>query len=458
MATPSTCSFLPPQLLRELAARRPEASARLEATLVVDEVIRRRRRDTPAGAAAAAVASFTAARSRAWTVHDAGRGTDLPGRVVRSAGDPPSGDVAVDEAAEGVEASLALFAEAFGRDSYDGRGGPVSATVHYGQDYVNAFWDGTQLVFGDGDGEVFDRFTVAIDVVAHEFSHAVVQHTADLVYEGQSGALNESVCDVFASCLVQRRRGETAAEADWLIGRGLFLPGVEARALRDMARPGTAYDDPAVGRDPQVGHLDDYVVTAEDNGGVHLNSGIPNRAFHLAATAIGGRSWETAGPIWYAALTSVGPRADFAGFAAATVAAAGDRVDAVRGAWEQVGVTPAARTGGARGGGRDAVAPAPRRVRVVRSGGFAGMVETGEVDLGSDDPRCAEVGTLLDRVDLPAAASGLGAGPGRSAVPDGFVYAFETPQVGRVELPEHALTADLRRLAGLVLPEHRRDA
>ena len=215
----------------------------------------------------------------------------------------------MDEAAHGVQASLDLAA-AFGRSSYDGDGATVIATVHYGQRYDNAFWNGTQLVFGDGDGRVFERFTKPVDVLGHEFAHAVTEHTAGLVYQDQPGALNESFSDVFAACLKQRLLGQQAGEGDWLIGAGLFVPGIEARALRDMAAPGTAYDDPVLGRDPQVGHLDDFVVTEDDNGGVHLNSGIPNRAFHLAATAVGGTSWEGAGRIWWAALTggAAGPR------------------------------------------------------------------------------------------------------------------------------------------------------
>ncbi len=134
---------------------------------------------------------------------------------------------------------------------------------------------------------------------------------------------------------------ESAAEASWLIGESLFLPGVQARGLRDMAAPGTAYDDPRLGRDPQPDHLDGYVDTTDDNGGVHLNSGIPNRAFQLAAVAVGGHAWDGAGRIWYAALTGgrVGPHTDFAGFAGATVAAAGEHADAVREAWRTVGVT-----------------------------------------------------------------------------------------------------------------------
>ncbi|MDO9455934.1 M4 family metallopeptidase, partial [Nocardioides sp.] len=309
--------FLPPHLLRRLAQTDPAAAA----TLATDERIRAAR----ATFVPAAVVPARAVAEPAWTVHDADNTQDLPGRPVRSAGDPATGDEAVDEAADGVAASLALLSEAFGRDSYDDAGARVLATVHFGVDYVNAFWDGGQLVFGDGDGVLFDRFTKPVDVIGHELAHAVTERTAALAYQGQSGALNESVSDVFAACLVQRLRDQTAADADWLIGAGLFLPGVEARALRDMRAPGTAYDDPRLGQDPQVGHLDDYVETTDDNGGVHLNSGIPNHAFQLAATAIGGRSWEGAGPVWFAALTGGGvrPDTDFAGFAAATVAAAG---------------------------------------------------------------------------------------------------------------------------------------
>ncbi|HEY0953030.1 M4 family metallopeptidase, partial [Nocardioides sp.] len=318
-----TCRFVPPYLLRRVA---PDS-------LVVDERLR-------AGRTVPVAERTLLAGGPPWTVHTADNRTTLPGRVVRTAAQPESGDAAVDEAATGITGALALFAEVYGRSSYDGDGAPVSLTVHYGRDYDNAFWDGRQLVFGDGDGRVFDRFTKPVDVLGHELTHAVTEHTAGLRYQGQSGALNESVSDVFAACLKQRLLGQTAADADWLIGAGIFLPGVQARALRDMAAPGTAYDDPQLGRDPQVGHLRDYVDTADDNGGVHLNSGIPNRAFQLAATAIGGSTWEGAGRIWYAALTSgIGPDTDFAGFAAATVAAAGGRAEAVRAAWAEVGVT-----------------------------------------------------------------------------------------------------------------------
>ena len=383
-----------------------------------------------------------AATGSAWLVHDAHNGSALPGELVRSPGDEPTSDLAVDEAAEGVAASLALFREVYGRDSYDDAGATVVATVHYQRNYDNAFWNGQQLVFGDGDGKTFERFTKPVDVLGHELTHAVTEHTAGLVYEGQSGALNESVSDAFASCLKQRLLGQDAVAGDWLIGAGLFLPGVRGRALRDMAHPGTAYDDPVLGKDPQPDHMDGYIDTTDDHGGVHLNSGIPNRAFQLAATAIGGSSAEGAGRIWYAVLTGgLSSSADFAGFAAATIAAAGEHTQQVEEAWDTVGVTPGASTAGP--GQPPPTTADERRVRVRRSGGFAGLVADGEVDLDADPQRGPELAELVQRIDLREVAGG-------DPKPDMYVYAFDLCG-DCATVPEQHLTSDLRRVADLVL-------
>lgn len=472
---------MPPYLLRGIATSSAQRAAALsQDTLRVDEGFRdaRRTEDLRTGFAVHSTELGRpprAVQAPAWTVHDAENGTRLPGRPARVPGDEPTGDLAVDEAAAGIEATLRLFAEAFGRDSYDGQGAEVSITVHYREHYDNAFWDGHQLVFGDGDGEIFDRFTKPIDVLAHEFGHAVIDGSSRLVYADQSGALNESVADVFAACLLQWLAGQEAGDATWLIGEGLFLPGVRARALRDMATPGTAYDDPVLGRDPQVGHLDDFVVTTDDNGGVHLNSGIPNRAFQLAATRLGGRTWERAGQVWYAALVGdlVGPRSDFAGFAAATVAAAADVLDAsaaevVAEAWADVGVevegTAPPGPGPSRGGQRPAgqssepgepaepgqprpvePVPADGRVCVRRSGGFAGTTTVFELDLADLTPelRSGELAELVDAARRERVAPA-------TPVPDAFVYTFELPGQEPVRVPEGALTTPLRRLADLV--------
>ncbi|MGI3786823.1 MAG: M4 family metallopeptidase, partial [Janthinobacterium lividum] len=347
-ASPHRCGFVPPYLLQRVAetARERRLVADGHDTLLVDERLRERR-----AAASAATPPLAPDTGGNRVVYDAHGTEDLPGTKARAADDPPTGDAAVDEAHDHSGVAWDLFAEVFDRRSVDDQGTPLTVTVHYSTDYDNAFWDGTQLVFGDGDGQVFDRFTKPLDVTAHEFTHGVTQFTAGLTYQGQSGALNESVSDVFAAMAKQRSLGQSAEEADWLIGVGLFLPDVKAKALRSMLEPGTAYDDPRVGRDPQVGSMDAYVDTTEDSGGVHINSGIPNRAFALAARSIGGNSWERAGQVWYATLTGGGVTSstDFAGFAQATVDAAtrlfaddnasGTTVAAqVTQAWQQVGL------------------------------------------------------------------------------------------------------------------------
>ncbi len=241
----------------------------------------------------------------------------------------------------------ALYWEAFQRHSLDDRGMALLATVHYGEDYENAFWDGRQMVFGDGDGELFNRFTIALDIIAHELTHGVIQHEAALVYADQAGALNESLADVFGSLVKQHRLGQDVESADWLIGAGLFTDRVEGQALRSMAAPGTAYDDPLLGRDPQPGHMRDFVETQDDNGGVHINSGIPNRAFHHVAMALGGHAWEEAGQVWYDTLVDerLARNSDFAAFAKLTLDNAGRRFGtdgevrrAVHEAWRAVGV------------------------------------------------------------------------------------------------------------------------
>ncbi|MEU0090291.1 M4 family metallopeptidase [Kribbella sp. NPDC006257] len=333
--------IIPPYLLEHLERTAPDPTlrARYRQSLQHDATFRTR----PATDAAAAEIAGGLHRS----VHDAQHETSLPGTLVRAEGAEAVEDAAVNEAYDGTGATWTMYKECFDRDSIDGAGLPLISTVHYDRDYANAFWDGSQMVFGDGDGEIFGGFTGSVDVTGHELTHGVTQYTANLAYEGQSGALNESISDVFGSLAKQHHLGQTAADADWLIGAGIFRPGVQGVALRSMAAPGTAYDDPRLGKDPQPAHMSDYVETTEDNGGVHINSGIPNRAFYLVATALGGNAWSEAGRIWYATLTSgdLPETVDFTTFATATQAAAttlygpnSPQQTAVTTAWQQVGV------------------------------------------------------------------------------------------------------------------------
>src|SRR5262249_13419300 len=207
----------------------------------------------------------------------------------------------------------------------------------------NAFWNGMQMVYGDGDGVLFQRFTKSLDVVGHELTHGVTQYEAGLSYSGQSGALNESFSDVFGSLVKQWKMKQTAAQADWLIGAGLLARGVKGKALRSMAAPGTAYDDPNLGKDPQPANMKDYYKGSDDNGGVHINSGIPNHAFYLVATTLGGNAWNRAGKIWYDTLINqLRPNSSFTDAANATIASAsklfgarGDEISAVKSAWRE---------------------------------------------------------------------------------------------------------------------------
>jgi Zn-dependent metalloprotease len=335
------CSIVPPYLLEALA-RSGNAAQRERAvnTLALDAALRATRARRHA-APTARLGEGVPQPKR--TISDAGDTEQLPGRVVREEGQPPVGDVAVDEAYDGLGATFTFYRDVFGRDSIDGHGLPLDATVHVGDKWDNAEWDGERMLFGDGDGELFGRFTASVDVIGHELTHGVTQYDAKLAYHDQPGALNESISDVFGVLVKQFGLHQTADAADWLIGEDLLLPGVKGVALRSMKAPGTAYDDPRLGRDPQPAHLRDYVSGPQDNGGVHVNSGIPSHAFYLAATALGGFAWERAGHAWYDALRDpqVTPETDFAGFAAVTVRAApdGPAGSAIRDAWGAVGVT-----------------------------------------------------------------------------------------------------------------------
>lgn len=348
------CSIVPPHLLDRLARQEdPELADPARRTLAHDAALRTRRLQGARARGGLAPTGRVAGDGEEprRTVHDAGGSEVLPGERVRAEGRPPVDDASVNRAYAGLGATFELYLGEYARYSVDGGGLPLDATVHYGQRYANAFWDGERMVFGDGDGEVFRDFTLPVEVIGHELTHGVTQYTAGLQYSGQPGALNESVSDVFGSLIKQYGLGQTASDADWLIGQGLFTERVNGEALRSLKAPGTAYDDRTLGRDPQPATMADYVDTTEDNGGVHINSGIPNHAFYRLALELGGHAWERAGRIWYDTLTheQLAPDADFARFARLTVASAearygiGEEREAVLKAWSEVGVTPADR-------------------------------------------------------------------------------------------------------------------
>ena len=286
------------------------------------------------------------------TVYDAQTGSNLPGVQVRSEGGPVSADPAVNEAYDGAGFTYDLYWNIYQRNSIDGIGMPLNSTVHYQKGYDNAFWNGQEMVYGDGDEDLppaerlFNRFTISVDVIGHELTHGVTGFTARLMYVDQPGALNESISDVFGSLTKQYHLGQTADQADWIIGAGLFTPNVHGVGIRSMKAPGTAYDDPILGKDPQPAAMKDFLNTTEDNGGVHINSGIPNHAFYVTAVEIGGNAWEKAGLIWYRTLREkLQPRATFQDAANLTFEMAGIQYgagsleqQAVRKGWAEVGL------------------------------------------------------------------------------------------------------------------------
>jgi Zn-dependent metalloprotease len=253
--------IVPPHMLREIAERgSPRQREWALRTLTATEQFRAQRQIV---AEVAALAAPTRAAEKQRIIYDAENGSVLPGHQVRGEGDPPTGDSAVDEAYDGSGATYDLYKDVCERNSIDGRGMRLESTVHYQQGYDNAFWTGYQMVYGDGDEDLpeaerlFNRFTIAIDIIAHELTHGVTQYEARLRYWDQPGALNESFSDVFGSLVKQRILGQTAEEADWLIGEGLFTANVNGQGIRSMKAPGTAYDDPVLGKDPQPAHMRD---------------------------------------------------------------------------------------------------------------------------------------------------------------------------------------------------------
>jgi Zn-dependent metalloprotease len=340
--------IVPPHILHEIARNGTTQERDLAlGTLATDGTLRTRR-VTHQLLAATSYRNLlsTAPVAKVRSIYDAGQTPTLPGQPVRAEGQPATGDPAADEAYDGLGATFDFYWQVYQRNSIDNQGMHLDATVHYSEDgsgYDNAFWNGQQMVFGDGDGIIFNRFTIALDVIGHELTHGVTGSEVNLIYTGESGALNESISDVFGSLVKQYALQQDANAADWLIGAGLLK--IEGAALRSMKAPGTAYDDPKLGKDPQPATMSQFVHTSRDNGGVHINSGIPNHAFFLLATQLGGNAWGDAGRLWYETIrdSQLNATASFQEFAQRTAINAGNlfgisspQKQAVVNAWDQV--------------------------------------------------------------------------------------------------------------------------
>lgn len=263
----------------------------------------------------------------------------LPGKLVPAASG--SSDPVIAAGASGADAWQRFMREVLRRPTLDGHGMPSRCCTHYSRSYCNAFWSGEEAVFGDGDGLMLRPFVAAVDFIGHEFMHAVTQFTAGLAYEGEAGALNESMSDVFGVALRQWVAGADAPP-DWRFAPAVVGPTAQELGwdcLRHVAQP-----DAASSMTKQPARYGDYVPGGEP----HTNSGIPNRAFYMATQNLGTQSWQLPLRCWYEALVAAAnrPGLRFAEFAALTVRMAAKAsptaAASVEAAWRAVDVPVAA--------------------------------------------------------------------------------------------------------------------
>lgn len=343
--------IIPPYISDELVkSADPQVRARAVAQIRTSARMRAFREAAQAMPTLMAVLSPNKKKFR--QVNDAEQTDQLPGIVVRSEGEAKVGDAAADEAYDGAGDTYDFYDEIFQRNSLDDNGMTLISSVHVAEvdeagqlgPMNNAFWNGEQMAYGDGDGSIFQRFTQSLDVIGHELTHGVQSFTSNLKYLAQSGALNEHFADVFGILVRQWKNGETVANANWVVGAEVLVPADTRRGIRDMENPGTAFtNDPDIGTDPQPSHMSKIYTGPRDRQGVHINSGIPNRAFVLTAKAIGGKAWEVTGRIWYDTLLQLNTNSQFIDCANMTVQVAASHgaaaQTAVKEAWAKVGIT-----------------------------------------------------------------------------------------------------------------------
>lgn len=270
-------------------------------------------------------------------VFDCRNRKSLPGRPVAT----PTGafKTVADTTAKVVE----FYKTVLGRNSVDNKGFDLVSSLHYDRNYDNAFWNGQQMVYGDGDGQLFVEMYLSPDVIGHELTHGVTQNESGLRYQNESGALNESISDVFGVVFNQWLNQWSVTEPrGWLVGAGIMAAAAQAKGftcLRDMAQPSAPH---CLSKQPE------QYSQVDPTADVHVNSGVPNKAFALFARSVGGQAWTSAIKVWYDTCTNRALRSDatFSEFAALTVASAqklgsNSLADKCRGAWQEVGVLPA---------------------------------------------------------------------------------------------------------------------
>jgi Zn-dependent metalloprotease len=332
------CSFVPPYLIKKHIEEAKSSEQRKKAMLNLQfsaAITRERRLKSSMYGMFMSVGSqkqrsvYNAEHSPFWDI-------TLPGKLVRSEVQPPTGDNDVNNAYDKTGNTFDFYKEVFQRISIDNNGMPLVSSVHVGEDWNNAMWNGTQMLFGDGDDIHFKKGKLTDQVVCtHEMTHGVTENESNLEYKDEMGGLNEGLSDIFGIMCDQWVKKQKVDDSSWLIGEDLM---VEGGSLRSMKDPGSAFPG-----DAQIGNYKDFDPSMDP----HICSGIPNKAFYLTCMEIGGYSWEKAGKVWFIALRD-GLKEDtkFIDFANMTLTFAepfGEDIQkAVRKGWEGVGVKPKA--------------------------------------------------------------------------------------------------------------------
>jgi Zn-dependent metalloprotease len=306
MSSFCTCHIVPHDVLRRLSEDRSlteEQRKNFADTMKIDVELRKLRTQasklTRVARLVAPAAPTAVAAAPAIPVYNCNHGQTLPGAQIANPATAP--DATAKHVFAETTSLASFYSQVFGRNSVDGAGMTLISSIHYGVNYNNAFWNGSQMTYGDGDGSIFIDFSKGNDVIGHELTHGVTQHSLALNYANEPGGLNESLSDCFGSMFRQWEAKQTVDRADWLIGKDIMGPAALEKGytcLRDMADPAakhclapqpTKYSQYKPGMDP------------------HMSSGIPNFAFCTIAKAVGGYSWEKVGQIWYKSLTGFRP-------------------------------------------------------------------------------------------------------------------------------------------------------
>jgi Zn-dependent metalloprotease len=300
-----TCFIVPQDVLERLAKDNSLSEELRKASADTSQIsveIRKLRNQAAALTSAATLdgaALVTLAAAPMVTVYDCKHSKTLPGTPVPNPGS--SADTTAKRTFNETTGVADFYKKVFNRNSIDNAGMTMMSSIHFGVKFNNAMWNGSQMLYGDGDAAIFVDFTNGNDVIGHELTHGVTQHSLQLNYANDAGGLNESLSDCFGSMFRQWQANQDVTHADWLIGHDIMGPTAKAKGftcLRNMANPAdphclapqpTTYSQITPGMDP------------------HYSSGPPNLAFCVACKTLGGKSWEKIGQVWYRALTGFGP-------------------------------------------------------------------------------------------------------------------------------------------------------